>query len=90
MKYSYWNVEQTDLFGGERNYSWVKRWIVRATTPNSAMAKIAMAELGGGWRKHSSIGDFIYYRRAYELTEVSIIWREDPPNDDDDDDNIIR
>jgi len=34
-------VEITDTFGGEANYSWVKRFIVRASTFRGAISKVS-------------------------------------------------
>lgn len=39
-------IEQTDTFGGEANYSWVRRYIVLAKTERGAMRKVAT-----GWKK---------------------------------------
>lgn len=36
----YFFVEVTDTFGGEANYSWVKRYRVRATSERGAMRKV--------------------------------------------------
>jgi hypothetical protein len=49
MKTQY-EIEITDTFGGESNYSWVKRYTVQATTPRGAM-RIAARDFGGEWRK---------------------------------------
>ena len=35
-----WNLELTDTFGGEANYSWVNRFIVSASSPRGAMRKV--------------------------------------------------
>lgn len=47
MKYNrkskkWFYVEYTDLFGGERNYSWVNRFKVLASTPMGAVRKVAV------------------------------------------------
>jgi len=34
-------IEVTDTFGGEANYSWVRRYIVKAKTKQSALAKVS-------------------------------------------------
>ena len=39
-------VEETDTFGGEANYSYVKRYIVKASTERGALRKVA----SNGWR----------------------------------------
>lgn len=48
MKNVYY-IEVTDTFGGEANYSWVKRYKVKAKTIRGAMTVLARSE-GGGWR----------------------------------------
>lgn len=40
-----YRVEYTDTFGGEANYSWVRRATIEATSPRSAITK-AKAEFG--------------------------------------------
>ena len=54
MKYFF--IEMTDTFGGEANYSWVKRYKVKATTMRGAVNKIAQ-HCGAGWRKVMDTGD---------------------------------
>lgn len=49
-------VEMTDTFGGELNYSWVKRFFVRAQTLKSCMRKVAM-ETGYNARMQWRMGD---------------------------------
>lgn len=45
-----YNVELTDTFGGEANYSWVRRFSVKARTMRGAVIK-ANREIGDyGWR----------------------------------------
>ena len=39
-------VEETDTFGGEANYSYVNRYIVKASTERGALRKVA----SNGWR----------------------------------------
>lgn len=39
MKNQYF-IEQTDTFGGEANYCWVNRFIVRASSPRGAMRRV--------------------------------------------------
>lgn len=38
-------IEHTDTFGGEANYAWVRRYLVRAKTKRGALRRIA-----SGWR----------------------------------------
>lgn len=53
-------VEITDTFGGESNYSWVKRYTVHANSFMGAM-RIAARDFGGEWRKESDYGDMARY-----------------------------
>lgn len=55
MKTQY-EIEITDTFGGESNYSWVKRYTVQASTPRGAM-RIATRDFGGEWRSDYYTGD---------------------------------
>ena len=60
MKTQY-EIEITDTFGGESNYSWVKRYTVQASTPRGAM-RIATRDFGGEWRKeYETSGDMARY-----------------------------
>ena len=40
-------VEETDTFGGEANYGYVNRYIVKASTERDALRKVASK----GWRQ---------------------------------------
>lgn len=42
-----WDVEVTDTFGGESNYSWVKRYVVPGT-PNH-LSLVRQAKKMAGW-----------------------------------------
>jgi len=65
MKNQYF-IEQTDTFGGEANYCWVNRFIVRASSPRGAMRRVT-ARTGdkvrdvGGDRWDSRIGCICYF-----------------------------
>jgi len=48
-------IEITDTYGGEANYSWVKRYIVRAKSIRGAITKLAKSQ-GAGWRKDYDTG----------------------------------
>lgn len=39
-------IEETDTFCGEANYSYVNRYIIKASTPRGALRKVAST----GWR----------------------------------------
>lgn len=49
-------VELTDTYGGEANYSWVERFLVKAETMRGAMRKITR-HTGYGTRKDFDTGD---------------------------------
>lgn len=55
------NVEITDLFGGEANYSWVKRYTVTAKSFRGAITKVSKL-YGSGWRKQIECGDYCQYK----------------------------
>lgn len=62
-------VEMTDTFGGELNYSWVKRFIVKAQTLKACMRKISM-ETGYNARMQWSMG--IDEEAMYKVTGACI------------------
>ena len=53
-------VEITDTFGGEANYSWVKRLKVRANTMRGAVNKVSR-DSGTTWRCTGNYGDMMRY-----------------------------
>ena len=53
-------VELTDTFGGEANYSWVKRYKVTASTFNGAIRKVSK-ESFYRFRKEYDTGDMVKY-----------------------------
>lgn len=58
--HSLFNIEVTDTYSGEANYSWVKRYQVRAKNHRGAIAWLARNH-GGGWRQDYSTGDLVRY-----------------------------
>ena len=54
-------IEITDTFGGEANYSWVRRYTYRAKSFRGAIGMLAR-EYGGGWRKEIECGDYAQYK----------------------------
>jgi hypothetical protein len=54
-------VEVTDTFGGDANYSWVKRFKVEASTVLGAIGKVSR-EMGYSFRKEYDSGDFTRYK----------------------------
>ncbi|MCP6335736.1 hypothetical protein NL449_27335, partial [Klebsiella pneumoniae] len=59
--------EITDTFGGEPNYGWVRRYLVRASSPVGAIRKVGRA-LGLRFRKVADYGDAVRYDSASGLT----------------------
>jgi len=53
-------VEITDTFGGEANYCWVKRFIVKASTFRGAISKVSK-ETGYSFKCVMSTGDMNRY-----------------------------
>lgn len=49
-------VEMTDTFGGESNYCWIRRFIVKAKTFRGAISKVAK-ETGYRFRLSSDFSD---------------------------------
>ena len=56
----YFFIEMTDTYGGESNYSWVNRFIVKANTMRGAMCKVSRG-VGCHTRKVMDCGDFRRY-----------------------------
>ena len=54
------HIEVTDTFGGEANYSWVRRYTYEAKSFLGAIQKLAR-EHGGGWKLDYSTGDLVRY-----------------------------
>ena len=46
---SYWGVEVTDTFGGEANYSWVRRGTTNATTRRGIIEAVKRIARWDGW-----------------------------------------
>jgi hypothetical protein len=57
------NIEITDTFGGEANYSWVRRYTYKAKSFQGAIVKLAR-EHGKGWTKQIECGDYCQYKLA--------------------------
>jgi hypothetical protein len=55
-----YDIEITDTFGGEANYSWVRRETVTAKNMLGAVNKIARS-YGSGWRKDWDASDTSRY-----------------------------
>ena len=68
-------VELTDTYGGEANYSWVTRRLVRATTLMGAARKMAR-EAGLHVHRTADYGDSARYDSASCATCMFINWAE--------------
>jgi len=53
-------IEITDLFGGELNYSWVRRFYTTAKSQRGAIQLVARY-YGGKWRQQSGDSDSMVY-----------------------------
>lgn len=60
MKTEKFFIELTDTFGGEANFSWVRRYSVSASSFRGAVTKLAR-EFGAGWKLDYHAGDFARY-----------------------------
>jgi hypothetical protein len=59
MKHTF-KIEITDTFGGDANYSWVRRYTYKAKSFLGAIQKLAR-EHGSGWVKDYDTGDMARY-----------------------------
>lgn len=75
MKY---NIEVTDTFGGEANYSWVQRYTLDLldTISNYALVRRAKREIGWSGKRCLSVtyGDMIEVRPYGECLVAFIKW----------------
>ena len=53
-------IEITDTFGGEANYSWVRRYEYKAKSERGAIQKLAR-EYGSGWKFEYNDGNCSRY-----------------------------
>lgn len=72
-----YTIEITDLFGGEANYSWVKRFDVQARSFRGAAQHLARNYGAAGWRKTVECGDYCQYVRKGGCVTAFITERED-------------
>lgn len=61
QKLNQYFIEVTDTFSGEVNYSWVRRYMVNASTVRGAVWKLSRHE-GYAFRKDWDSGDTIAYK----------------------------
>ena len=55
-----YQIEITDTYGGEANYSWVTRYTIAANSMHGAICKLAR-QYGSGWRLDFNTGDVARY-----------------------------
>lgn len=68
-------IEVTDTFGGEANYSWVRRYTVTAKSFLGAVQKLSRLE-GLAWRCVGDFGDSKRYDSASGATCAFITFGE--------------
>lgn len=66
-------MEITDTFGGEANYSWIRRFMVSANSMRGAVQKLARSE-GGGWRKNYGDSDSARYNLSGACICMFVTW----------------
>ena len=67
MPHTYFFVEMTDTYGGEANYCWVKRFIIKSVSMRGAVQSLAL-RVGSGWKCTLNTGDFRRYDSNSGLT----------------------
>lgn len=70
-------IELTDTYGGEANYSWVKRFLVKAETMRGAMRKVSR-ETGCPARKVFDSGDVSRFDVPGACLCYFAEWADDP------------
>lgn len=82
-----WSVEHTDTFGGEANYSWVRRATIEAPDSRQAIMRRAKAAVGltGVRGRTHNFGDMLEFRPYGQCTVMFVTWSDDPLPDGEDD-----
>ena len=62
-----YRIELTDTYGGEANYSYVKRFTIQAKSLRACVLKLGK-ETGYSWRLNSDYGDSVRYDTTSGLT----------------------
>lgn len=60
MQNNLYFIEVTDTYGGEANYTWVTRHVIRASSDRGAVNKFSRMS-GLSWHKNYECGDFARY-----------------------------
>lgn len=70
-------IEITDTYGGEANYCWVRRYLVKgAKTMRGALRKV-QTKYGGYWRQEFNYSDFSRYNLKGAAICMFINWVDD-------------
>ena len=72
-----YNIELTDMFGGELNYSFVKRFNTRAKSMRGAIQKVSRLT-GSGYRLAIGDSEMSIYHSLSRLVGVSIKITDEP------------
>lgn len=70
------NIEVTDTFGGEANYSWVRRYTCKAKSLRGAIQWLARNH-GAGWIKDCDTGDMARYNLSGACICAFVTYSED-------------
>lgn len=87
------SVEHTDTLGGEANYSWVNRCLIRV--PDNASDRLIMRRakaamgLNGDRGRSSSHGDCLEFRPHNACTVLFIAWEREATESDTVEDGIV-
>ena len=69
-------IEVTDTFGGDANYSWVRRYVTEARTIRGAITKLAKSQ-GAGWKVGYSDGQSARYNLRGACVCAFVEWIDD-------------
>lgn len=76
----HYDVEITDTFGGEANYSWVRRHVIEAPKNATTRQLVTLAKAAQGWTgircNTTSYGDTIDVRPRGACLVMFIAWRD--------------
>ena len=73
-------IEMTDTFAGEMNYSWVRRYKVKAKTLKAAMRKVSMHTGYNARRQWNMGGEEAVYKVVGACIAYSVTRRDDDEN----------
>ena len=70
------NIEITDTFGGDANYSWIRRYTCKAKSIRGAIQWLSLNH-GAGWHKQIECGDYAQYKLTGACVCCFISYAED-------------